>query len=386
LYTVATPDGRPTFRTASSPRTDNPRTVRFPNLSTEHPLFSSPLVSPASVTSSTSCISPPTDEWIEIRPGEFLNPKTTFDSIDVAQSGDLRYVPNHTLTGGVINLLDPWKGYRNGHLVLCFPVELPRQFFSLTDYFDNHFSFRQSLQDTEKFYPNFLRRFPSFHKYNNGLDFYNQVVIYCHGVGIFCPPLHTLSPTCVYGTWYRQIPQGILDNLLHHDEFLKSALSNTPTGLTASTIANVASTVSDLTISGYKMIRRLLTAFGHPKFPLWTPCPSLPQSNAATLRWNNTPNFGVFTYTSKHSIIKSILTVVSCTSSYRAFTHHVRVCSASMYAPLLLLFHHTTLSPVHFNRLPSTLTSTRFVFNLVACRSSAALMVPLALVLPLAPP
>jgi hypothetical protein len=214
---------------------------------------------------SRGSIAPPIDEWIELRPGEFLNPKELFDSIDIAQSGDLRYVPDHTLTGGIVNLLDPWQGYRAGQLVLCFPVELPRQFFSISAYFDTQFSFRQSLQETEKFYPNFLRRFPSFTKFNNGLDFYNQIVIYCHGVGIFCPPLHTLSPSCVYGTWYRQIPQSILDNLLRHDEFIKSALSNSPTGLAACSTPNVASSVADLTISGYEMIRRLLTAFGHPK-------------------------------------------------------------------------------------------------------------------------
>jgi hypothetical protein len=376
LYTGATPDRRATFRTAYSPGPDHPRTVRFPHETAEHPPSSLPSTSPSSAASSQSSIPPLIDEWIEIRPGEVLNPKTTFDSIKAAQSGDLRYVPDHTLTSGVINLLDPWKGYCNGHLVLCFPVKLPRQFLSLTDYFDSHFSFRQNLQDTEKFFPTFLRRFPSFTKYNNGL------LSWCR---YFCPPLHTLSHSCVYGTWYQQIPQAIIDNLFRHDEFLKSAPSNTPTGLAASTIANVASAVSDLSVSGYKTIRRLLTTFGHPKLSsLDTLSVTAPvQHRDAMLEQ----------YTILWRIHRHIQTLNHQVYSDRCIIHlfpeglHpsckgifcLHVCPAITSVPA----HHPL--PSFCSPPPSTLTSTRFVFSLVIFNSLVNPMAPLALDLLLAP-
>jgi hypothetical protein len=92
LFTGTTPDGRATFRTSYSPKPDQPRTVRFPE--SPHPdstFVPSPMSTTSTHASSHGSVLPPVDEWIELRPGEFLNPKETFDSIDIAPSGDLRY-------------------------------------------------------------------------------------------------------------------------------------------------------------------------------------------------------------------------------------------------------------------------------------------------------
>jgi hypothetical protein len=185
-------------------------------------------------------------------------------SLDLVESSwRFNHLRSRRIGDSTFAAIGPWRAERDGTLRICWPTQLPLFVPSREEYFLSFpMKTQRDLRDS-RFVRYFV--FPSFSRFQNAFEWYVACTQACRQDGVFLPPIHTLDRDYAQGSWSPELPDYLVEHVDTHAFLIQHALTDKESGLNSrSTDPALRSIVSDLTHSGYHMMRMIMRHAGHP--------------------------------------------------------------------------------------------------------------------------